>query len=53
MLGSVLQRFLWVINVLARNGFVVVIVNQLELDPTLMENRSVWAQARPYCLTTQ
>ena len=46
-LTSTLDRFLWVINFLARNGFLVQINSQLEQDPSLLEDRSAWAEVRP------
>lgn len=45
-MGSVMERFLWVINFLARNGFVVIPVSQLEQDSSLMDDRTAWAQVR-------
>lgn len=42
---SAFDRLLWVINLLARNGFLVIPVSQLEQDSTLMEDRTQWAEA--------
>ena len=44
--SSAFDRFLWVINFLARNGFLVQISSQLEQDPSLLEDRSDWAQVQ-------
>ena len=43
---SAFDRLLWTINLLARNGFLVVPVSQLEQDPSLMEDRTQWAEVR-------
>jgi hypothetical protein len=43
---SAFERLLWVIKLLALNGFLVVPVSQLEQDPTLMEDRTAWVEAR-------
>ena len=44
---SAFDRLLWTIALLARNGFLVVPVSQLEQDPTLMEDRTLWAEVGP------
>ena len=43
-MSSAFDRLLWAINLLARNGFLVIPVSQLEQDPTLMEDRTQWAE---------
>ena len=43
-LSNALDRFLWVIHFLARNGFLVQVSYQLEQDPSLLEDRSDWAE---------
>ena len=46
---SAFDRLLWVISLLARNGFLVIPVSQLEQDPTLMEDRTQWAEVSCRC----
>jgi len=42
---SAFDRLLWAVSLLARNGFLVIPVSQLEQDPTLMEDRTTqWAE---------
>jgi len=41
---SAFDRLLWAVNLLARNGFLVIPVSQLEQDPTLMEDRTQWVE---------
>ena len=41
---STFQRLLWVVAFLARNDFAVVLVNHLQRDPTLLQNRTTWVQ---------
>ena len=41
---STLDRFLWVINFFAKNGFYVLIDNHLREDQTVLENSETWVQ---------
>jgi hypothetical protein len=38
------QRLLWVVAFLARNDFVVILVNDLQEDPSLIQDQTAWAQ---------
>ena len=39
-------RFIWAVRMLTRNGFVVLIDNHLNSDPTVTQNPAQWLQAR-------
>mmetsp|Transcript_3804 Transcript_3804/g.10936 ORF Transcript_3804/g.10936 Transcript_3804/m.10936 type:complete len:758 (-) Transcript_3804:1267-3540(-) len=39
---TTLSRFLWVIGFLARNNFVIMIDNHLNLDTSILDNRVLW-----------
>lgn len=41
---STLQRFLWVVNFFAKNGFYILIDNHLREDQTVLENPERWVQ---------
>ena len=43
---STLDRFLWVVSFLARNDFVVIPVDQLQFDDSLLVDRAAWGEAR-------
>ena len=38
-------RFIWAVRMLTRNGFVVLIDNHLNSDPTVTQNPAQWLQA--------
>ena len=39
-----LQRLLWVVAFLARNDFVVILVNDIQEDPSFVQDHTAWAQ---------
>jgi hypothetical protein len=41
---TTLNRFLWVVNFFAKNGFYVLIDNHLREDQTVLENQATWVQ---------
>ncbi|MBA2727273.1 MAG: cellulase family glycosylhydrolase [Parachlamydiaceae bacterium] len=41
---TTLNRFLWVVNFFAKNGFYVLIDNHLREDQTALEDRQLWVQ---------
>lgn len=41
---TTLDRFLWVVNFFAKNGFYVLIDNHLREDSTVLEDRHLWVQ---------
>ena len=45
---SAFDRLLWATNLLARNGFLVIPVSQLEQDTSLMEDRTLWAEVHSH-----
>ena len=46
--GSVYARYLWYLRLLTYNGFVVVVDNHLNPDPTITKDVQLWAQVQPY-----
>ncbi len=40
-------RFIWTVRMLTRNGFVVLIDNHLNSDPTVTQNPAQWLQVSP------
>ena len=44
---SVYVRYMWYVRLLTYNGFVVLIDNHLNSDPTITKDVNLWAQVRP------
>ena len=43
---SVYNRYLWYVRLLTYNGFVVLIDNHLNSDPTITKDVNLWVQVR-------
>ena len=43
-MDSVFNRFIYVVQFFARNGFYILLDNQLNFDTTVLENKAAWVQ---------
>lgn len=47
--ADTLDRFIWVLGFLARNDFVVVPVDQLQFDDSVLADRHTWGKVSGTC----